>query len=459
MNRPGRRLELVCTLCNQLLAHAQLQQMCIMAEDDNSNSHSPGMSTPKKNGSSRPEKCVLEEKDQVVATKCGHMFHVMFIKNPIKLNLSINGRGGGGAGLFCPICTKPFAMNRLWKVIIPATKAQRERYEQFHLMKAQNSEMHQQLQGIRSKIAESEKELNKIKEDSEECLNDIQAKQKLLDSISGPTNKEMAELTKLHMKRQEILHVVTQHNADLLKLLAEESNLSSKDNNSLQPNEPVPDYNQNYIPQVQPSIKLDAFKQQQHNSGAGFYNDDVQVSHKSSRKLKKKKQNSKKDRRRNRNPSRSRSKSVIPKSKIDSETPCLLPAPPPPSQIASFPSTTSGTGRVGGAAVINAAKPQECRKVDTCMRWEAESMLEPMNERSSLSFSESGVPLIPLFIKKDKDKERLPPAPVQDELQRKQIQQQPAPLPSAVQSQDSVNILLARKAPMKKGGDTRWEYN
>jgi len=77
---------------------------------------------------------------------------------------------GGSSGLFCPICTKPFAMNRLWKVIIPATKAQRERYQQYHLMKAQNSEMHQQLQGIRGKIAEAEKELKKIKEESEECL-------------------------------------------------------------------------------------------------------------------------------------------------------------------------------------------------------------------------------------------------------------------------------------------------
>lgn len=118
-------------------------------------------------------------------------------------------------------------MNRLWPVIIPPTKSQRERYLQLRIMKDQNAEMVKQLKEIRMKIAEEEEHLTRIKEDSEQCLHDIQQKQKLLDSVNGPTNKELAELTKVHLKRQEILHVVTQHNADLLKLLAEESNIST----------------------------------------------------------------------------------------------------------------------------------------------------------------------------------------------------------------------------------------
>jgi len=76
MHRPGRKLELVCTLCNQLLAHAQLQHMCSLLDEDNPNSQ--GANTPKNNANGcmpRAEKCILEEKDQVVATKCGHMFH------------------------------------------------------------------------------------------------------------------------------------------------------------------------------------------------------------------------------------------------------------------------------------------------------------------------------------------------------------------------------------------------
>ncbi|CAL8073315.1 unnamed protein product [Orchesella dallaii] len=229
----------------------------------------------------------------------------------------------------------------------------------------------------------------------------------------------------------------------------EESNLSSKDN-SLQAAEP--DYNQNYIPQVQPSIKIDAFKQQ-HDLVAGSQKE-AQATRKTSRKLKKKKnESSKKNRRRNQNVSESRSKSIQ-KSKInDSENP----VPPPPSQIVSFPNT-SDTGRA--TAVTDASSSskgqQGCRKVDTCMKWDAESMLDTTNERRYQSVSETGVPpLIPLFIKKDKDKEKYPPVNHDNKLQRIQMQQPPASLDDF---QNSINVLLARKAPMEKGGDRRRDY-
>lgn len=115
-------------------------------------------------------------------------------------------------------------MNRLWPVIVPATKSQKERFVQLKMMKEQNTDMVGQLKEIRAKIAVEEQTLEKLKEESEQCLKDIQQKQKLLNSVTGPTNKELTELTKLRMTRQETLHVLTQHNADLLKLLVEESN-------------------------------------------------------------------------------------------------------------------------------------------------------------------------------------------------------------------------------------------
>lgn len=115
-------------------------------------------------------------------------------------------------------------MNRVWPVFIPPTKHQRDRFVQLALVKERNAEMVEQLKEIRAKIEEEEEKLRKIKIDSDQCVQDIRQKQRMLECVNGPANEEIQEMTKIHLKRQEILRVVTKHNADLLKLLAEESN-------------------------------------------------------------------------------------------------------------------------------------------------------------------------------------------------------------------------------------------
>lgn len=337
-------------------------------------------------------------------------------------------RGKGGS-LFCPMCTRPFAMNRLWPVIIPPTKVQRERYIQLKLMKTQNKEMVKQLKEIRAKIADEEESLKRIKDDSEQCLHDIQQKQKLLESVNGPTNKEMAELTKLHMKRQEILHVVTQHNADLLKLLAEESNISTATaENMINVNSTNPslDVNQNFMPTSATSLRTEA------------------PSRKSSRKVKKDK-HKKKDKSRKKSRRRHHTYDSPPSSKSrtrrkggavdhenfmdergDTGAGKYLPGPVPSELISELHSPRQADKRVKSKT--------NCRKVDTLCQWNMESMKELMYLPGSSTTNASQQSTISMNSH----------ATVQSHRQRHRQH--------SSNNKDSTNIILSRKPNMLENG-------
>lgn len=237
--------------------------------------------------------------------------------------------------MFCPICKRPFAMNRLFPVVIPPTKGQRDRYVQLILTQEQIAEMVAELKTLRAQIVDEEANLKQIKEKCQQYWTKIEQRKELLDSVNGPTDKEIAELTKVQVKRQEILHVVTQHNADLLKLLAEESNLVDKISAMEETQE---------IPKPKPGAVLEEKQDKKR----------VKTSKKKSKHRRGK-------RRHDKGPSKRESK-----HKLE----CNWSELPDQSEVVST------------NAFVNLAQGDhiglECKKIDTCTKWRMESFKELM---------------------------------------------------------------------------------
>jgi len=328
------------------------------------------------------------------------------------------------------------------------------RYIQLKVMKEQNADMVKQLKEIRTKITEEEARLEQIKGDSEQCLQDIQQKQKLLDSVNGPSNKEMVELTKLHMKRQEILHVVTQHNADLLKLLAEESNISTttaeqminvktgKNNNDL-PSERSEYKNLYYLANASSS-----HRSPQQVPSSIFTTPTDLLKGKSSKRGKVKKSGDK-SKKKSKKKSRRHRESMLMVSGETSEVNLnepesrnqFSPRGPHPSAIMTRdPQLDSMMRKFPG--VLNPG----CRTVDTFMKWNMESVKELM---SLESFSESSVKDPPISLhQKDDRQHNHHHQQYGHDRNRQEFNAAPAPKEFPFPKKNSTNIMLSRKAPI-----------
>jgi len=212
-----KRLELNCILCSQPLTSTQ----STLSEDVLHRVTKQNISAKRHTNQNHFDSHEQDEDDQhqVIATKCGHMFHIRCLRGHISSCVQRLGTAP------CPICSKPVSLTRLWPVLIPPTPAQVAKMKTLNLMKKQNSQMKMEILEIRKQVKAYEDEFLETEQETERCLADIKIKQKQLDDMNGPTEAELEELRAVHKHRQSIVRVVTKHNADLLGVLMHETNV------------------------------------------------------------------------------------------------------------------------------------------------------------------------------------------------------------------------------------------
>jgi len=157
---------------------------------------------------------------EIVATRCGHMFHKDCLKHYLQgvslTKINVKPRG-------CPMCHKPVIQSQLWPIIIRATRDELKQIEKIKSLKYRNTELVNAIKEIRQNTQEKNSALQEARKNMFDCRVKLQG----MDEQTC-CKGDLEKLEKQQANLEKELADVNEQNLALTSLVERESVYAQK---------------------------------------------------------------------------------------------------------------------------------------------------------------------------------------------------------------------------------------